>query len=122
MHTVIETAPYLRKADEAGMTVLERFQLAGMIADDPEAGSVIEGTGGVRKVRFARKGGGKSGGFRVLTFYSGENIPVFLLSVYGKGAKVSLTKGEKNQLAKLTAKLVETYKKKVVKLSDRRSA
>ena len=38
------------------------------------AGDVIEGTGGARKLRFAGKGKGKRGGFRVITFFSGADI------------------------------------------------
>jgi mRNA-degrading endonuclease RelE of RelBE toxin-antitoxin system len=64
------------------MTRRERFDLVSFIARDPEAGEVIQGTGGVRKVRFAGKRKDKSGGFRVITFFTGPNLPVFLLTVY----------------------------------------
>lgn len=119
MHTVIETAPFLRKAAEAGMSDLERFQLVSMLGEEPDAGDVIVGTGGVRKVRFGGKGKGKSGGFRVITLYSSTSIPVFLLTVYAKGTKVSLTKAERNQLAKLSETLVASYANKVVPLRAR---
>lgn len=119
MLTVVETASFLRRAAEAGMTDLERFELVNLLAENPAMGDLIKGTGGVRKVRFARKGAGKSGGYRVITFYHSETLPVFLLTVYAKGAKVNLTQAERNGLAKLTTLLVDGYAQKVVALHDR---
>jgi hypothetical protein len=46
-------------------------------------------------------GAGKSGGYRTITFYSGEICPVYLLTVFGKGEKSNLSKSERNALAKL---------------------
>ena len=77
MHTVVETAAYLADAKAAGMTEheKERNAVVEMIASYPEAGDEIGGTGGARKVRVAGRGKGKSGGYRVITFYSGEDLP-----------------------------------------------
>lgn len=113
MHAVIETPTFLRRADDAGMTDGERFDLVSFIASNPEAGDVIQGTGGVRKVRFAGRGKGKSGAYRVITFFTGPSLPVFLLTVYPKGVKDTLTKAERNDLAKLTKVLADTYAAKV---------
>lgn len=68
------------------------------------------GTGGVRKFRFARTGAGKSGGFRVISYYHDEGLPVFLLTVFGKNEKDNLTKAERNALAGLVKVLAETYR------------
>ncbi len=78
MHTVIETSSYLADAKAAGMTEKERDAVVTLIADNPEAGDQISGTGGARKVRIAGRGKGKSGGYRVVTFYSGPDVPVNL--------------------------------------------
>lgn len=75
----------------------------------PNAGDLIPGTGGARKIRFAGRGKGKSGGFRVITFYSGAELPVFLLTVFGKSRKVDLTQAERKELADLA----EDYRKGV---------
>jgi len=48
-----------------------------MIASNPEAGNEIGGAGGARKVRIVGRGKGKSGGYRVITFYSGKDVPKF---------------------------------------------
>ena len=77
------------------------------------AGDDIPGTGGARKVRFAGRGKGKSGGYRVVTFYSGPDIPVFLLNVFAKGDRIDLTKAERNELREILSGIVATYREGV---------
>src|SRR5258708_24396452 len=98
MHTVVETASYLADAKTARLTEGEREAVVEMFANHPEAGDEIGGTGGARKVRIAGRGKGKSGGYRVITFYSGKEMPVFLLAIYSKGEKANLSKAERNEL------------------------
>jgi hypothetical protein len=105
MHTVIETAAYLAAAKDAGMSTDEMTAVVDLIAADPEAGEIMPGCGGARKLRVAKPGKGKSGGYRVITYYAGANVPAFLLTVFGKGDKASLTKGERNALAAMTKRL-----------------
>ncbi len=54
----------------------------------------MPGCGGARKLRVARPGGGKSGGYRVISYYAGADVPVFLLIVFAKNMKSNLTKAE----------------------------
>jgi hypothetical protein len=108
---VIETAAFLRQAEKQGMTEAERSDLVEFIAANPEAGDVIKHSGGCRKVRFAGKGKGKSGGFRVITFYAGVEIPVFLLTVYAKGNLGNLTDAQVNTLKVLTKTLEKEYQR-----------
>jgi hypothetical protein len=75
-----------------------------------DAGDVIPGTGGAREIRFAGRGKGKSGGYRVITFYSGDEVPVFLLTVFAKGERADLSKAERKVLAQLTKVLVDSYR------------
>jgi hypothetical protein len=79
-----------------------RFRLVGYLAKNPAAGDVIRGSGGCRKLRWAGRSKGKSGGYRTITFYSGALIPVYLLTVFGKGEKVNLSKAECHALRVLT--------------------
>src|SRR5580693_8545328 len=72
----------------------------------------MPGTGGARKVRFARPGEGKRGGYRIITFFSGADVPVFLLSVFAKNEKSDLSKDEKSELKKLLQVLPETYRRR----------
>ena len=109
MQTVIETSEFLRRAKECGVTEEERAEIVDFIAANPMAGNEIKGTGGARKVRFARPGGGKSGGYRIITFYSGVDIPVFLLSMFAKNEKTDLTPKERNALKKVLPQVVKDY-------------
>ena len=102
MHTVAETQSFRRAAKAVDMSDDEIAALVSFIAENPMAGDEIVGTGGCRKIRFAGRGKGKSGGYRTITFYSGKGVPVFLLTVFAKGEKVNLTKSERNSLRELT--------------------
>ncbi|HST36708.1 MAG TPA: type II toxin-antitoxin system RelE/ParE family toxin [Allosphingosinicella sp.] len=110
MHTVIETNAYLRAADDAGMDEEERSAVIDLIAANPEAGAIMPGCGGARKLRVRKPGTGKSGGYRVITYFGGADVPVFLLTVFGKGEKDNLTKAERNLLAVLTRTLKDSLR------------
>ena len=113
MQTIIETPAYLSEAKTLSLTEIERAVIVDYLAQHPSAGEVMPGTGGARKVRFGGRGRGKSGGYRVITFYSGEDIPVFLLNIFAKGEKVNLTKAEQNELRGILARVVATYREGV---------
>lgn len=84
--------------------------LIELIAANPEIGDVMQGTGGCRKLRFGGRSRGKSGGYRVVTFFTGPDLPVFLLTVFGKGERANLSKAERNALAVLSRTLSSTYR------------
>ena len=71
------------------------------LAQCPEAGDVIQDTGGLRKVRWAMPGRGKSGGVRVIYYHVSAQRQVRLLLIYRKGLKDDLTPEEKKVLRKL---------------------
>jgi hypothetical protein len=110
MHTVVETPEYLRDVKRAGLSQEECGAIVAFMAANPQAGDEIRGTGGARKVRFAAKGKGKSGGIRVITFFSGPEIPVFLLNVFAKNEKIDLSAAERSTLKKVLSRLVEAYR------------
>jgi hypothetical protein len=64
-------------------------------------GEIIQGTGGVRKVRVALPGRGKSGGARVIYYFHSERLPVFALTLFAKNEKADLTAAERNAMAKV---------------------
>lgn len=107
VHTVVETRAYLTAAQDAGMTDAEKESVVTLLAENPEAGDIMPGCGGARKLRIRKPGKGKSGGYRVITYFGDRNAPVFLLTVFGKNEKDNLTKSERNALAKLTKLLWE---------------
>ena len=109
MQTVVETPEYLKDAKKAGLSDEEHREIIDYMANHPDAGDAIRGTGGARKVRFAAKGIGKSGGVRVITFYSGVEIPVFLLNLFAKNEKIDLSAAERKMLKNVLSELVEIY-------------
>jgi hypothetical protein len=121
VHAVCETHAFRRAAAHSGMSDDEVFTLITYLAEYPAAGDEISGTGGCRKVRWAGRGKGKSGGYRTITFYSGSMCPVYLITVFGKGEKANLTKAERNALAKIAKAIAEEHSRKVAKSAIRRT-
>lgn len=119
MQTVAELNNFRKHANAAGMSDEDIQKLVYHLAERPDDGVEIEGTGGCRKLRFAIRSNnkGKSGGVRTITFYSGAGMPVFLITAFGKGQKVNLTKSERNELKKLTTAIKEAYSERVYKLA-----
>jgi hypothetical protein len=77
MHAVAELHAFRRAAASAGMSDGEIDALVEFIAMNPTAGDEMPGTGGCRKLRVAASGHGKRGGYRTITFFSGEDFPYF---------------------------------------------
>lgn len=109
MHGVAELPSYIRLADKL-LSAEKRQDLIGYLAKHPQAGDIMEGTGGVRKLRWRRSGQGKSGGARVIYYYHDGLMPLYLLTLFAKGDKANLTKAERNELAGLVDVLVAIWK------------
>jgi hypothetical protein len=110
MHSVVETGSFLRDAAGVGMTDSERETIVLTISGNPLIGDLMPGTGGARKVRFAGRGKGKSGGYRVVTYYAAEDVPVFLLAIVSKGERADLSKREQNDLKSELSRLKDDYR------------
>lgn len=107
LRTVVEQRSFRDDAATAGLDEEQVREIVATIAADPMAGDLLAGTGGAYKMRFRAKGKGKRGGVRVVYYYAGETLPVFLLTVFAKGDKVNLSKAERNAIRKLGEKLKE---------------
>ena len=105
--TVAETPEYLRCAARL-LPAADRSAIVVFRAAQPKAGDLVQGTGGVRKLRWGRGGRGKSGGVRIVYYHHSEAMPLYLLTVFGKNEKANLSKAERNELAKLVAMLKST--------------
>jgi hypothetical protein len=110
MHGVITTVVFARHAARAGFSDEDQLRLEAFLAINPKAGDIIRGTGGARKLRFAAAGRGKSSGYRVITYYAADNIPVFLLDIYSKGERVNLSQSERNELRKILGTVADQYR------------
>ena len=87
--------------EDLGLDDGDMARLQNVLAGDPLAGDVIAGTGGLRKLRFARPGEGKSGSLRVCYAFIPSHGVVWLVAVYGKTTKADLTPAEKRYLKHL---------------------
>ena len=88
MLTIYETPIFVSEAAKIWSTE-ERLEFFAWIAGEQEAGSVITGSGGCRKVRWSRPGMGKQGGVRVIYFTRIEAGELCMLLVYPKAAKAA---------------------------------
>ena len=84
MFTVIES-PLFQKLWPLYWSEEERGEFAAFIASDPKAGAVIRESGGLRKIRWARPGTGKSGGVRIIYFTRTDEGEIMLLTMFAKG-------------------------------------
>jgi hypothetical protein len=105
--TVAETQAFARSAERI-WSEDERTELVDFVAHNPEAGAVIPGTGGVRKLRWARSGSGRRGGARVVYFYYRPDCPLYLLLVYAKAQAADLNADEKKAVATFAATIKAT--------------
>ena len=110
MQTVLATPTFERQAKDAGLTEEEVAEIVSALAADPLAGDTIQGAGGARKVRFARKDAGKSGGYRTIHYFGGDDVPIFLLALIDKRQRANLSNAERNELAVILPKIAAAYR------------
>ena len=105
---VVFTHEFLREAERL-WSEAELEEFTDFIARNPEAGTIIPGMAGVRKVRWARAGIGKRGGVRVIYYYYDDKLPIVLFDVYAKSARDDLSAATR----KAALKVVATIKAKM---------
>ena len=96
----IETPIFTKQASGGLFSDEELKQLQTDLLNKPDKGDLIAGSGGLRKIRLARRGGGKSGGFRII-YYRNTPEVIFLLLAYPKNKQDNLTKAELKLLREL---------------------
>lgn len=89
MFTVIETPVFSRKSEDL-LTDQEREEFVVFIAQNPTAGTVVRGSGGIRKIRWVRSGGGKRGGVRIIYYNQLEHEEIWLLTLYAKNERTTI--------------------------------
>ena len=105
--TFIEVPLFTKRWKEIGLDDEELQALQIMLLKDPESGPILEGTGGIRKVRFPLENRGKSGGVRVCYTDFAEYEVIYLITAFEKKDQENLTAEEKNVLKKLVKSLKE---------------
>ena|ERR1700733_11191804 len=106
--TIVEFNEFTRFAAR-NLDADEVEELKGFLSIQPEAGVIIQGTGGVRKLRWASGGGGKSGGVRVIYYYHNQNMPLLLLTGFAKNKMENIRAAARNAYKKLIPVLVREY-------------
>lgn len=109
---VAELPQFLRDVRAIGISDFEHQTIIDAIAADPLRGDEIQGSGGVRKVRFAGRGKGKSGGYRVVTAYFGPNLPVYLVAALSKGERGNFTASEIAAFKSLTNEIARYWRRR----------
>lgn len=108
MQTIVELPEFIKRSEKL-LSNSENRNIINYLAIHPKAGVLMPGTGGIRKLRWGKEGSGKRGGVRIIYYFHNENIPLFLLTIFGKNEKTNLSKIESNELAKIVRLLVQTY-------------
>jgi len=111
MITIAETEPFQKKVARL-LSADEKTELIAYLSAQPHAGALIQGTGGVRKLRWARNDKGKSGGVRIIYYFNNDEMPLYLLALFGKNEKANISMEEKQILSKLVKELVKYWSKK----------
>ena len=110
MHCVMETEAFARQAANVGLSEDDRLRITSLLSQEPTIGDLIPGTGGARKFRFQKPGMGKRSGYRIISYFAAEDVPVFLLDVLDKGERLNLSQAEKNELKKLLGRIADDYR------------
>jgi hypothetical protein len=98
--TVVELTSFQRRAEKI-LSAEEHKAVIDFLAVNPMAGNEIQGTSGVRKVRFALGAKGKSGGARVIYYFYNDTMPLYALLIYGKGERTDLSADQRRNVSKL---------------------
>jgi hypothetical protein len=89
---------------------MSEWRWSSTLACAPEDHPVVPGAGGFRKARWARRGRGKSGGFRVIYFFVAEPGQIYRAAIYAKSRMENLSVADRNVLARLAAHIEKAMK------------
>ena len=93
--TFIEVPIFIKKWKELGLTDENLRELQNILLENPKAGKIIQGTGGLRKIRIPMEEKGKRGGARALYVDIELKESIYFVNVYSKNEKEDLTEDEK---------------------------
>ena len=94
----VEMPEFTKKWHKIGLTDEDLWSLEDFLGKNPDFGDLIQGTGGLRKLRWAAKGRGKRGGSRVCYVDLIRKEKIYLIAVFSKNEKTDLTEPEKQEI------------------------
>jgi hypothetical protein len=97
---IVETSIFTRQVVDL-LPDDEYRKLHAALVGNPELGHLIQGTGGLRKVRWRLPGRGKSGGVRVIYYWAVTDFELFMLLIYAKSEQDDLTPGQRKVLKRI---------------------
>ena len=103
--TVAELPEFSRRSAKL-LSEVERQDIICFLAHSPKSGVLIEGCGGIRKLRWRRGNKGKSSGLRIVYYFCNHHMPLYLITLFAKGDRANLTQAERNDLRELVDELV----------------
>ena len=112
----VRLSEFEKRCKEIGLNEENVREIENILLDNPFAGDIIQGTGGIRKFRYALPGRGKSGGARIISLDIAHFERTYLITAYEKGEKETLTKAERNALKKLSKALEDSEKERHARL------
>ena len=98
---IIRTQRYLKDLKRMGVSEFERAALEEAIAINPEAGDVIPGLEGLRKIRFAMRNRGKRGGGRAIYYLMMSDETALMITAYAKNEREDLSSDQKKAIVAL---------------------
>ena len=100
---IIETPIFTRRIQE--LISEEEYRLLQLhLVNKPDVGKIIQGSGGLRKLRWSASGRGKSGGMRVIYYWLVSHETILLLYAYPKSKQDDLTPEQLQQIRKVVEK------------------
>jgi hypothetical protein len=106
---IIRTAKFNKDCKSEKIKEVDVEKLENELEEEPEKGKLIQGTGGLRKIRMSIDGKGKSGGARVIYYYQLNEI-VFLITLYKKNTKENISNNDKNKMKKIVEQIKQSLK------------
>jgi mRNA-degrading endonuclease RelE of RelBE toxin-antitoxin system len=106
----METPVFARRA-EALLSPEERYELIDFLANNPMAGDLVPGLGGIRKLRFGARGKGTRGGSRVIYYVLDKGHPIVALLIYGKNEQANFTTAQRKVMASVVQQLKARWSK-----------
>jgi hypothetical protein len=103
----IETSEFRRRWSRLGLGEEDLRELQGYLLEHPSAGDTVQGTGGVRKLRWARPGRGKSGGVRTIYIDFADRETIWLITVFSKSEKTDLSPEERSEIKGFVKRIKE---------------